>query len=83
MLSGERAWNLKRMINHRLGLTRANDVLPKPFLRPLPDGGSAGLVPEFESMMKAYYEARGWNPETGVPTEQKLKSLGLGWTITN
>ncbi|HLE15333.1 MAG TPA: aldehyde ferredoxin oxidoreductase family protein, partial [Anaerolineales bacterium] len=29
---GERGWNLKRVINHRLGLTRANDRLPGPLL---------------------------------------------------
>jgi aldehyde:ferredoxin oxidoreductase len=81
MISGDRAWNLKRMINHRLGLTRANDVLPKPFLRPLPDGGAAGFVPDFDPMMAAYYEARAWDSETGIPTESKLKSLGLDWTL--
>jgi aldehyde:ferredoxin oxidoreductase len=81
MNCGERAWNLKRVINHRMGLTGANDVLPKPFLRPLPDGGSAGFVPDFESMMKAYYTARDWNPDTGFPTDRKLKSLGLEWTL--
>ncbi|MHA1710985.1 MAG: aldehyde ferredoxin oxidoreductase C-terminal domain-containing protein, partial [Candidatus Freyarchaeota archaeon] len=24
-----------------------------------------------------YYEERGWNPETGTPTEEKLRQLGL------
>jgi aldehyde:ferredoxin oxidoreductase len=81
MTCGERAWNLKRMINHRLGLTRANDVLPKPFLRALPDGGAAGFVPDFDSMMFAYYQAREWNPVTGIPIESKLKSLDLDWTL--
>ena len=78
---GERGWNLKRLINHRLGLTRANDKLPGAALRPLPDGGAAGFVPDFEAMMAAYYSARGWDPETGRPTEIKLKSLGLGWAL--
>ena len=81
MTCGERAWNLKRMINHRLGLTRANDLLPKPLLRPLSDGGAAGFAPEFDSMMTAYYQARAWNPDTGIPTTAKLKSLGLDWTL--
>ena len=79
--AGERGWNLKRMINHRLGLTRVNDRLPKPLLQPLQDGGSAGFVPDFCGMMEAYYLARGWNPETGIPSEEKLESLGLGWTL--
>ncbi len=79
--TGERGWNLKRMINHRLGLTRANDRLPKPLLQPLQDGGSAGFVPDFSGMMEAYYFARCWNPETGIPSDEKLESLGLGWTL--
>jgi aldehyde:ferredoxin oxidoreductase len=29
---GERGWNLKRVINNRLGLTRENDRLPKAFM---------------------------------------------------
>jgi aldehyde:ferredoxin oxidoreductase len=78
---GERGWNLKRMINHRLGLTKANDKLPKPILQPLKDGGSAGFVPDFNGMMDAYYRARGWNPETGFPSKEKLEFLGLGWTL--
>jgi aldehyde:ferredoxin oxidoreductase len=78
---GERGWNLKRMINHRLGLTRLNDRLPERVLQPLKDGGSAGFVPDFDGMMEAYYLARGWNPETGFPSKEKLESLGLGWTL--
>ena len=79
LLAGERAWNLKRVINHRLGLTRANDRLPKAFLEPMPDGGSAGFLPDLQGMLTAYYAARGWDPETGRPTPGKLEELGLDW----
>ncbi len=75
--SGERAWNLKRAINNRLGLTCADDKLPKTFLEPLPDGGAAGYVIPFDEMLSAYYTARGWDPETGRPTKDKLLALGL------
>jgi aldehyde:ferredoxin oxidoreductase len=74
---GERGWNLKRALNHRMGLTRANDKLPKALLKPFPDGGSAGFVPDIQAMLSAYYEARGWDPETGKPTREKLSQLGL------
>ena len=77
MKSGERAWNLKRAINNRMGLTRANDKLPKALLEPFPDGGSAGFVLDFEGMLSAYYEARGWDVETGKPSREKLIGLGL------
>jgi aldehyde:ferredoxin oxidoreductase len=75
--AGERAWNLKRAINHRMGLTRANDKLPKALLTPFPDGGSAGYVPDIQVMLAAYYEARGWDKETGKPSREKLGELGL------
>lgn len=74
---GERGWNLKRLINQRLGLTRANDQLPKALLQPYEEGGAAGFVPDLEAMLAAYYEARGWDSETGMPTREKLAELGL------
>jgi aldehyde:ferredoxin oxidoreductase len=74
---GERAWNLKRAINHRLGLTRANDKLPKLFLQPYADGGAAGFAPDLEAMLPAYYAARGWDAATGRPTRATLERLGL------
>lgn len=77
MRAGERAWNLKRAINHRLGLTRASDRLPKALLEPLPDGNAAGYVPPIQEMLAAYYQARGWDPETGRPTRDTLTRLGL------
>jgi aldehyde:ferredoxin oxidoreductase len=75
--SGERGWNIKRAINNRLGLTRANDKLPKALLEPYADGSSAGYVPPLEEMLAAYYSARGWDPLTGRPLPAKLASLGL------
>jgi len=77
MLAGERAWNLKRAYNIRLGLTRATEKLPKLLLEPLPDGGQAGHVPDMDLMLKEYYVARGWDEATGAPTRSKLKELGL------
>jgi aldehyde:ferredoxin oxidoreductase len=77
MRCGERGWNLKRAINNRLGLTRENDKLPKTFLKPLKEGGSAGYVIPFDEMLDAYYAARGWDTVTGRPTVEKLESLGL------
>ena len=77
MKFGERSWNLKRAINNRMGLTRANDKLPKALLAPFPDGGSEGFVPDIEGMLAAYYEARGWDVETGKPTNEKLIELGM------
>ncbi|MBC6939680.1 MAG: hypothetical protein DWB59_06585 [Anaerolineae bacterium] len=77
MKSGERGWNLKRAINNRLGLTRANDKLPKGLLEPYPDGAAAGYVIPFDEMLEAYYEARGWDKTTGKPSKEKLLELGM------
>ena len=74
---GERGWNIKRAINNRLGLTRANDKLPKGLLEPYPNGGAAGYVIPFVEMLEAYYEARGWDKVTGKPSRDKLMELGL------
>ena len=78
---GERAWNLKRMINRRLGLTRANDELPKLLREPYADGGAQGYVIPLDEMLEAYYQARGWNPVTGMPTSQKLNDLNMDWVV--
>ncbi|MBW8010067.1 MAG: aldehyde ferredoxin oxidoreductase family protein [Chloroflexi bacterium] len=83
MESGERGWNLKRAINNRLGLNRTNDKLPKPLLQPLQDGGAAGFVPDIVAMLDAYYTARGWDPENGFPSKEKLISLGMGWVAAD
>ena len=77
MLCGERGWNMKRALNNRLGLTAANDRLPKALLEPLPTGGSEGFTPDIQGMLYAYYEARGWDEYTGYPTRAKLLELGL------
>ena len=76
---GERIWNLKRAYNNRLGLTRADDRLPKLVLQPLPEGGTQGHVPDLERMLKEYYEVRNWDWDTGKPSRDKLEELGLGW----
>jgi aldehyde:ferredoxin oxidoreductase len=77
MQAGERGWNMKRAVNNRLGLTAANDKLPKALLEPLPSGGTEGFVPDIQEMLYVYYAARGWDEKTGYPTREKLLALGL------
>lgn len=77
MRCGERGWNIKRAINNRMGLTSANDKLPKSMLQPFPDGGAAGFVPDIKAMLAAYYQVRGWDSETGKPIRDKLLELGM------
>ena len=77
MHAGERLFNLKRLINLRLGVTSADDTLPRRFLtEPRPSGTAAGHLPDLERMLKQYYELRGWDAE-GEPTQERLEELGL------
>ncbi len=43
--------------------------------------GAAEFQIDLESMLKAYYEVRDWDWETGFPTKEKLTSLGLEFAI--
>jgi len=44
----------------------------------MPEGPSKGKVYTIlEPIKEAWYQAHGWNPETGVPRRAKLEELGL------
>jgi aldehyde:ferredoxin oxidoreductase len=83
MKAGERAWNLKRVINNRFGLNRSNDKLPKALLEPYKDVEIQDIAyrVDFMPMLEAYYQARGWDPKTGFPTIEKLIELDLEFSI--
>lgn len=75
----ERVLNLERAFIVREGIRRSDDTLPERFLKePLPgEHPSKGSVVELEAMLDEYYEARGWDPVTGVPTRETFSRLGL------
>ena len=76
---GERIWNLERAFNSREGFGRSDDYLPARFTNEmLPQGPAQGHVFEMDRLLDDYYEARGWDRETGTPMRPKLESLGLG-----
>ncbi|MCW3997035.1 MAG: aldehyde ferredoxin oxidoreductase family protein [Candidatus Bathyarchaeota archaeon] len=79
---GERAINLCRAFNAREGMTRKDDVLPKRLMEPLSEGSYSGeAIPKhtLDKMLDYYYDMRGWNSKTGLPTKEKLKELELGY----
>ncbi len=79
---GERIVNVERGFLVREGIRRRDDTLPKRFLvEPMPNGPCKGSKFELEPMLNEYYVERGWNPENGVPTEKKLKELGLTYVV--
>ncbi|MFW9910508.1 MAG: aldehyde ferredoxin oxidoreductase family protein [Candidatus Thorarchaeota archaeon] len=75
---GERVVNLNRMFNIRFGVRRKDDQLPKRLTHdPAPNGPSKGEVVELNQMLDEYYEQRGWDLKTGVPTKNTLRRLKL------
>jgi aldehyde:ferredoxin oxidoreductase len=74
---GERVNNLVRLFNIREGLTKDMDTLPTRFFKePLKEGPGKGRTVDLEPLKTQYYNARGWDTD-GVPTDKKLKDLGI------
>ena len=78
---GERIDNLERLYNTRLGLSASDDRLPSRFteeLLPVQHGKKVNyhIIEDMDGMLARYYELRGWD-ENGVPTNEKLRELGL------
>jgi aldehyde:ferredoxin oxidoreductase len=77
MKAGDRVWNLEKLWNLKIGMTKKDDYLPPRFLNdPLQDGAAKGQIVHLEQLLSDYYNVRGWSQE-GVPTEEKLKDLSL------
>ncbi|MEA1940579.1 MAG: aldehyde ferredoxin oxidoreductase family protein [Candidatus Caldatribacteriota bacterium] len=77
MKIGERIWNLERLFNLKAGFSRKDDTLPMRILKePIKTGPSKGEIEELDKMLDDYYKVRGWD-KNGVPTNEKLKALGL------
>jgi aldehyde:ferredoxin oxidoreductase len=78
---GERALNLTRMFNIREGFTRQDDTLPsRLFNQAATRGPSKGEVVDkeaFENMLNEYYQCMGWDPISGIPTDQKIRELEI------
>ncbi len=72
---------MSRLFNAREGFTPADDVLPRRFLDPLPDGPQAGLhaidPDAFDRALQLYYDTAGWDPQTGAPAAGRMAELGL------
>jgi len=74
---GERSLNLKRAINNKLGVTSEDDKIPEITRKALNEGGTAGIEPNMDMMLKEFYMVSEWDRETGKPTKKKLVELGL------
>ncbi len=77
----EKVWNLTRSfwVREVPGFGRRHDLPPERVYDPLPSGPAQGMHLTEENvhrMLDEYYGLRGWN-KNGIPTEEKLKELGL------
>lgn len=77
----EKVWNLTRAfwVREVEDFGRKYDLPPERVYDPLPSGPAQGLhltEEKVNRMLDEYYELRGWN-QNGIPTEKKLKELGL------
>ncbi len=80
MKTGERLFNLKRLYDVKLGISRKDDKLPKRLLEPKPDGKAKGMVPPVERLTEEVYQLRGWD-DNGIPRNERLEELGLSGEV--
>jgi aldehyde:ferredoxin oxidoreductase len=71
-------YDLTRLINARLGLSRKDDSLPyKVYNHPIQTGPTAGRVidlKDFENLLDLYYKKRGWD-KSGMPPRDLEKNF--------
>ncbi len=76
--AGERIYTIERAFNVREGFARKDDYAPERFIKePIPNGPCKGQVFENDVLLDDYYQARGWDVKTGIPTKEKMEELGL------
>ena len=77
MRAGERIINAERLFLTEAGFTRKDDSLPPRMTEtPAPTGPAKGMTCHLEEMLDEYYEVQEWTAD-GIPTEKRLKRLGL------
>ncbi len=82
---GEAIVNLSKCFNIREGWVRADDHPPERFFKEAhtkgPNKGVTLKEDGYQDLLSGYYEARGWDTKTGIPTDKTLKKLGLDFVI--
>jgi aldehyde:ferredoxin oxidoreductase len=79
----DRIWNLERAFIVREGISRKDDIMVGRYTdEPVHGGPLNGFKHDqkkWDKLLDEYYDLVGWNKNTGVPTQAKLESLGLGY----
>lgn len=76
----DRIWTLERAYIVREGIRRKDDRIPERLNKPVNKGVYNGKLidkKQWESLLDAYYEKKGWDKGTGIPTAHTLESFGL------
>ncbi|MHB8991745.1 MAG: aldehyde ferredoxin oxidoreductase C-terminal domain-containing protein, partial [Chloroflexota bacterium] len=74
-----RANTLARAFNVREGIRSRDDVLPARFAEAMTEGATAGqriMAEDLAAARAEFYRVSGWSAD-GVPTEARLRELGL------
>ena len=88
MKVSERAWTIGKLLNAREGFTRKDDKAPVAWFQPLIQEGKEYHITDYyqtselnrsdiEALLEDYYDERGYDKKSGLPTKEKLKELGL------
>ena len=81
---GERVATLARVFNLREGIAADEDCLPERFFTGTRRGALKDVAmdpAELEAAIKTFYGMMGWDPQDGVPGEETLEQLGVGWAL--
>jgi len=88
MQAAERAWTVGKMLSVREGFDRRHDRVPEAWFHPLPLDDREKPITDYyqtteltrqdmEKLLDDYYDERGYDTATGLPTREKLEELGL------
>ncbi|HUY01576.1 MAG TPA: aldehyde ferredoxin oxidoreductase N-terminal domain-containing protein [Candidatus Deferrimicrobium sp.] len=87
-IAADRSWTLLKLLNAKEGFNRSTDKFPEVWFKPLQFGeielkfqdfyGGTLITLEIATqLLDDYYDERGWDKKIGLPTQNKLKELGL------
>jgi aldehyde:ferredoxin oxidoreductase len=90
--TGERIWNLYKLLNIREGFDKTDDRCPGLWVKSMGGSIKTYVLGELklkdyfnrpvthaglQKVLDDYYDERGWDLGRGIPTKNKLKELGL------
>lgn len=76
-VTGERIQTMRQLFNIREGIDPKHFRLPQRVSQPATMGPYKDAPLDFDLLRRQYYEAMGWDVDTGYPKKAKLDELGL------